>query len=180
MTDYPITLPDSPIEFALIGPRMGRDRVLVQSEKVGLDLIGLAAESGLRYSSVAPITRSSSNSDGKLRKLNLVTSRYAPDLYSDVDSRTSHFSFAWNGYASPEGLERVKKSLDHALPDLHKAVQEGDLREIEWTLSPIVVVCTEANERGFRRKRMLRSIALVYGGLVLLAVLIALLNQLFT
>ena len=169
-----IVVPNSPIEFAISGPAGGRDRILVKSENAGLDLIGLAAQPGSE-------SHRKSSSDllsavlGKTRQLNFVTSFPLDDIDRDSDSRSSKFGFAWQGYASQLGMEKVQKTLNLQLPEMHRAIRNKDLQEIEWALAPLIYRCTEANERRLRSRRML----LVFFGLYLVAALMSFLYLYF-
>lgn len=158
--DY-VLFPNSPIEFAVSGPGGGRDRILVKSANAGLDLIGLTAQLDAE-----PQRRSSSDLLslilGKTRQLNLVSSIPLADINPDEDSRSSRFRFAWEGYASPIGMERVKKAFDLQLPELHRAIRNKDFQEIEWALAPLIYQCSEANERRLRSRRMMLAVLAIY------------------
>ncbi len=45
--------------------------------------------------------------------------------------------------------------LNLRLPDLHRAISERDLGEIEWTLGPIIQRCAAINEKRLRFRRVL-------------------------
>lgn len=157
----------SPIEFVVAGPAGGRDRVLVRSRNAGLDLIGLVARGAELYRFPKRTYRRSSSDIlslifGGSRPLNVVSSFSSPDVSPEFDSRHSVFSFAWNGYASVRGTETVAEMLNLQLPDLYRAISEGDVREIEWALGPIIQRCAEINENRLRIRRVLVASGSLY------------------
>lgn len=151
----------SPIEFALVGPAGGRDRVLVRSENAGLDLIGLAAQDWSSKERSPPDLLTVFF--GESRQLNKIHSFRLPDVSPHSDPRKSGFSFAWRGFASSGGIDRVEEVLNLQLPDLHRAITDRDFQEIQWAMAPIIYSCTQANERRMRVRRMLAGTAMVYG-----------------
>lgn len=169
-SDSCITLPNSPIEFAITGPIGGRDRVLVRSRDAGLDLIGLAAQSGLDSRS-DPAPSLFSVILGPSRQLNIIASFPFADVRPESDSRESRFSFAWKGYAAAPGVECVKEAFNAALPELHRSIQGSNRQETEWTLSPVIYCCTQANERGLRMRRLMWASLAIYSAVALTVVL---------
>jgi hypothetical protein len=162
MTYQAIVL-DSPIEFVIVGPVEGRDRVLAKSRTAGLDLVGLAAE--------GPSKRSPPDLLSTLfvgtRQLNVLTSIPLPDVISGSDSRHSRFSFAWRSFATLSGIQAVKGVFDLQMRDLHRALKDRDVYEVEWVIAPIVLSCAKANERLLRRRRVILTTAAMYLGLAI-------------
>lgn len=170
MLDKAIVL-DSPVEFVIVGPSGSRDKVLVRSKNAGLDLVGLAAhgEAG---------TQDIISSLWRSRPLNVVTSYPVPDIRSSMDSRHSKFRFAWRGLASASGIERVENVLNSLLPELHRAIEERDLEEIEWTISPVIYNCTRASEQRLGYRRVFLTAAALYLFIGVVAVIAGLFVQL--
>src|SRR5262245_30141314 len=176
MKDNAIIL-NSPVEFAIVGPAGGRDRVLVRSENVGLDLIGLVAQ--------GPEARKDSSADdvlslliGDARQLNFVTSYPSRDINPELDSRRSVYSFAWKGYASKLGVEKIERVLNLHLPDIERAIKEGDFREIQWAIGPLIYHSTQENERRLRRRRLLFAAGVLYIGIGILALALSVASRL--
>lgn len=166
----------SPVEFVLVGPLEGRDRVLLRSPEAGLDLIGLAAENPRSMWHSKPDPFSLFFSDSK--QLNIVSSFPLADLDPESDARQSTFSFAWKGYSSSGALERVKDTLNLHAPDLHRGIKNQDTSEVEWALAPVIYQCIQVNERRLRLRRMLWLVLVLYAGVAMLAAIGGLLSQL--
>lgn len=157
----------SPIEFALIGPSGGRDRVLLRSARAELDLIGLAAE-GAR-SKDRPSSDILGLIFGEAKQLNVVSSFPVADTNPEKDKRRSELSFVWKGFASSSGVERVEETLNLQLPHLNAAIKSRDRSEIEWALGPIIYRCTQANESRLRVRRVLLGTTALYISIGILA-----------
>lgn len=165
-----IAFPNSPIEFVISGPLGGRDRILARSRSAGLDLIGLAAQSG-EDSHVKPGGGPLSVMLGPTRQLNSVTSFPMADLHPEFNARGATFTFAWKGYASSLGVDKVKEAFNASLPELHRAIRDNNAREAEWVLSPVIYCCTQANERGLRMRRAMWATLAIYSAAALAAIL---------
>lgn len=165
-----IAFPNSPIEFVISGPLGGRDRILARSRAAGLDLIGLAARAG-EDSHVKPGGGPLSVMLGPTRQLNSVTSFPMPDLHAQLDTRGATFTFAWKGYASSPGVDKVKEAFNASLSELHRAIRDNNAREAEWVLSPVIYCCTQANERGLRMRRVMWATLAIYSAAALAAIL---------
>jgi hypothetical protein len=150
---------ESPIEFAVAGPLGGQDRIVIRSERAGLDLIGLAAQ-GVEHPNMLWKQDLRTSSDflslmfGNTPPLNLVTSVPLYDLKPEFDNRKSSFIFVWKGYASADSIRRVEETLNLQIVDLHRAIGEGDKGEIEWALGPLIYRCARANDRRLRLRRV--------------------------
>jgi hypothetical protein len=158
----------SPIEFALIGPSGGRDKVLLRSPNVGLDLIGLAAE-GADWKKRRSSTDILALIFGGTKQLNIVASFPIADTNPNRDGRPSEFSFVWKGFASNLGIERVERTLNLQLPHLYLAIKGSDISEIEWAIAPIIYQCTKADERRMRFRRTLLATIALYVSVGILA-----------
>lgn len=157
----------SPVEFALVGPSDGRDRILLQSVKAGLDLIGLAAE-GVRSKEYAS-SDTLSLIFGGAQQINIVFSFPTGDTNPKKDKRRSKLSFVWKGFTSSSGIERVEQTLNLQLPHLDEAIRKRDKSEIEWALAPVIYQCAQANERRLRLRRALLATIAVYISIGILA-----------
>jgi hypothetical protein len=166
-----IAFTNSPIEFVISGPLGGRDRILARSQAAGLDLIGLAAQSG-EDSHVKPGGGPFSVMLGPARQLNSVTSFPMADLNPEFDARGATFTFAWKGYVSAPGIDKIKEAFNASLPELHHAIRGNNAREAEWVLSPVIYCCTQANERGLRMRRVMWAILAIYSAAALAAILL--------
>jgi hypothetical protein len=177
-TEKYIVLSNSPIEFAISGPTGGRDRLLVRSRNAGLDLIGLAAQLDIEKphtSGSGFLSLMFTNS----RQLNLVLSFPSADVNPETDGRYSRFGFAWAGYASPVRVKKIEKTLNSQLPELYRAIRKRNREDIEWALAPLIYCCTEANERRFRSRRLLLATFAMYGVLILMSFVVALMKSNF-
>jgi hypothetical protein len=164
-----VVLENSPVEFVLVGPLGGRDRILVRSEKAGLDLIGLAAEPALGMERTSP--ESWPFMFSLSRQLNIVTSYPLDDIDPGSDSRKSKYSFAWKGYPSSLGVHQIREALNGSLPELREAIKARDAQAIEWALAPVVYSSTRANERRTRMRNMFLTVLALYAFIGLLAAL---------
>jgi len=93
------------------------------------------------------------------------------DLHPEFDARGATFTFAWKGYASSLGVDKVKEAFNASLPELHRAIRDNNAREAEWVLSPVIYCCTQANERGLRMRRAMWATLAIYSAAALAAIL---------
>jgi hypothetical protein len=166
----------SPIEFAVVGPSGGRDKVLLRSAKAGLDLIGLAAD-GAR-SKDWPSPDILSLIFGEAKQLNIVFSFPVADTNPQKDKRRSALMFVWRGFASKFSIERVREKLNLQLPELDAAISSRNKSEIEWALAPIIYQCMQANERRLRVRRLLLASTGIYISIGILAAIFAVVTSL--
>lgn len=159
----PTVVANSPVEFVISGPVGGRDRILARSQTASLDLVALSAQS-------SDVEGELSRSDpivallgGNARQLNVVSSMTVPDFHKDADPRLSHLRFAWIGLASPQRVDRIRKIFNRSLPELLSALERNVGQDIEFSLAPVILACSEAHERHKRRNRALRAIVALYG-----------------
>jgi hypothetical protein len=112
----------SPVEFVVIGPRTGRDRVSVRSKESRIDTLGFG---------ITALERSSDISQAD-DYFNLFTySNYAPkfvksgliaDSDRSTDYRKSQYILVWKGYASSIGIERIRQAFAFNVEDLRKGI----------------------------------------------------------
>ncbi|MGY3687542.1 hypothetical protein ACXAAV_12770 [Vibrio coralliilyticus] len=150
-----LIIKNSTIEFVIVGPFQGKDRILVCSENAGLDLKGAALDPTLDVKRLTDF-----NLLGK-RKLNVIGSRNYDDLNPSYDSRHSSYRFAWVGESSTAGMVKIQKALDVALSFISKSIERSfwdnessfDENDIVMALSPLIIECLAAH-RGRRRNRL--------------------------
>lgn len=160
---------NSPIEFVISGPVGGRDRVLVRTEKASLDLVALSSQNTdfeCRRPSSDPFV---ALLGGRSRQLNVISSMTVPDFRRDTDSRRSSLNFAWIGLASTIRTEQIRKTFNRCLPDLFHALETGTEDDVEFSVAPIILACSEAHER---RKRIHRALYTVLGAYAVIGVAI--------
>jgi len=157
---------NSPIEFAITGPFKGRDRVLARSKDVGMDLIGLAAQT--RDPEISYTAKQNQSLMLLLffgsPPLNAIPSIPFDDVIPDADSRRSVFCFAWKGYASQASITKINKLLNLHLPEIYLAIKNKNINELEWALAPIIYQCTQANEKRLRYRRLILIAGAIYLG----------------
>lgn len=148
MSDYEsktVVLENSPVEFVLVGPTGKHRGVIVRSKNAGLDLIGVAARGLDDKETWGP------SQFGRLflakPKVLSVRSHRLRNIEDPSDDRLSDYTLFWKGLARP----RERKSLEHELAlhaaDIHSGITQGDMREIEWHLAPLIAMCSEASAR---------------------------------
>jgi hypothetical protein len=145
---------NSPIEFLITGPYGGFDRVLVCSRDAGLDLIGVAANFDSRSKNSRPSDNVISVMFAGRRKLNSVKSMPFSDIDVERDSRKSSYQFVWNGFASRRLAYRIEEMFNKIAPLLKDLIARGNMEEIEWILGPMILQCSEENERLQRAKKL--------------------------
>lgn len=147
-----LVIANSPIEFVVVGPKGPRDGVLVQSDNAKLDLIGLAADQS---------TKERRNHSQGLMRMLLGPSRFINSVWSfpldrrveKWDTRKAKYRFCWAGLASSLDKEQIDKTFDRYVADLQSGIEREDIEQIEWSLAPIILECTErdARRKAFRR-----------------------------
>jgi hypothetical protein len=170
-----LTIKNSPIEFLLVGPQKGRDKVIVQSAGAGLDLLGLAIENQKESAMFSASPSIIGLIAGTQRQLNVIESYQVNDLSPNFDSRQSTMRFAWVGHCSPIRQERIRDSFNRSLSDLQKAIHTSNLADVEWAIAPVIFNCAIGNERRLRSRRVLYTTLVIYAitGLVMLSYLFA-------
>lgn len=149
---------NSSVEFALIGPKGKHRGVLVRSSDVGLDLIGFAELS----------SKESRREWGKFSVLNWFSlgsryyhtkSHYFSNIDEDqYDNRSSDYDLIWRGFASSGDVKRISDEISRRAADLHGAIKNREIDEIEWQIAPLIALCQRATTR-LRRLRWLNVFA---------------------
>lgn len=170
---------NSPIEFVVSGPVGGRDRVLLRSEGASLDLTALSSQNmGFEHRLRRPDPLIALFA-GRGRQINVVTSMTVPDFERDTDSRQSSLSFAWVGFSSPSQTEHIRKTFNQCIPDLLDALKAEAIEDIEFSVAPIVLVCSDANERRKMSRRAMYWILALYGVMGMAVFVYTTVNKLF-
>ena len=156
------TLMNSPIEFVLIGPLRGRDRVLLRSDGAGLDLIGFGTSGHRSDELQSPTGVFSIVFDRTKRWLNIVESGAVHDIDRVTDDRKSHLRFVWVGACSESRRKTIEHELSRCGLDLSKAIREGDLTGIEMSVAPLVLHASLAHLRGRARIHRMWTIVTIY------------------
>jgi len=175
----PIIIENSTVEFIIVGSHDGRDKVVVKSANAGLDLIGVAAESRKEpfYSATSSLMLSLFGSAP--RHLNLVTSYPVDDFDLRSDTRQSTMKFAWVGDCSGIREESIGEAFKQSVPDLRQAIQDSNLADLEWSISPVILRCVAATQRRMRLRRFFYTSLAIYAIAALLAVAYAITRDLF-
>jgi hypothetical protein len=168
--ELPIIIKNSPIEFIIIGPDRGHDRLLIRSENAGLDLIGLVIQSNddddnnyYNYSTNKLLFIDFIDFFlPKKQKLNIVSTIPMPDINPVADSRKSKLSFAWKGLTSRNSRDYIRKILNLSLPDLYKAIELRDQNEIELRIASTIFVCAQEAEKSLWNKKKIWFTILIY------------------
>ena len=153
---------NSPVEFVLVGPLRGRDRVLLSSDNAGLDIKGLAATRDADADVLQNQSSTFSFFWGSARQFNVLESYTTHDIDSDYDKRKSSFRFAWVGYCSPDRRGRIQDLLNWAIPDIRNAILEDEEADVELTISPVILNCSLAHQRRLRSRRFLFAALVIY------------------
>lgn len=159
----PLIVRNSPIEFVVSGPLGGRDRVLIRSEYAGLDVVALSSQSLETERRRPPSDPFVAFFGGSSRQLNVVSSMSVPDFRKDTDNRKSSLNFAWVGLASALRTDRIRDTFNRSLPDIFNALDSGTAEDVEFSIAPVVLVCSEAHEQRRRSHRAMIGILSIYG-----------------
>lgn len=157
----------SPVEFVLVGPSGGRDRILIRSKNAGLELIGAAQDGHLNEKSSTETLSVFFSTGGE--STNVVSSYPLRDIRPEIDSRSSVYRFAWSGYATSSEVDRVRETLNLQLSDIQSSIRERNPDEIEWALAPVIRRTFQARARYLRWQRMFWIGLAIYAGIGLLA-----------
>ena len=154
---------NSPIEFVVSGPLGGRDRILIRSDKAGLDIVAISSQSihfDRRRRSPDPFI---ALFGGHTRQLNVVSSMSVPDFRKEADIRKSSLNIAWIGNASIRRIDRIRDTFNRCLPDIINALQAGSAEDVEFSIAPVILDCSQANEELRRIRRAMVGILGIYG-----------------
>ncbi len=185
LNDYAaINISNSPLEFVLTGPVGKHSAVLVKSNDAGLDLIGAAEiskEAFKLFEKKRPrrsnIVYSIMNSRDDFKSiLQRVDTDGLSNLPDNNDQRISNYVMVWKGYADDEELSTIEKELNLRSSELHDAIKRKSESEIEWLVSPVILICNKANEAIISRKnaskRAFYFMMIVYVALAISAVVL--------
>jgi hypothetical protein len=178
MLDNTIVI-DSPIEFALIGPSKGRDKLLIKSRNAGMDLVGLARVA-MDTDDKEPESESILNLLFNINSVKFVRSIPVSDARPEFDSRKSEYIFAWKGFASSNGVNRVRKALNLNAQELRAAIASSDSEHAEWSIASLIYLCAAANDYRLRFRRVIVASLISYVALILLGLVIALAGLAFS
>ena len=159
-----LTISNSPIEFAVIGPKGKRNGVLVRSKNLQVDLIGFAvtgremrrSESVLLSSNFLFSYISSS------RTINYVESRALDHVGNDWDKRKSEYRLYWVGLCSISSQREIRETFNRYMTDLLSGIEEEDLEQVEWSLASTILSCLDAQMLIRRRRQTYLSIMAIY------------------
>jgi hypothetical protein len=165
-----IIISNSPVEFVIIGPLGGRDRVLVRSADCGTDLIGFGSNFG--DDTVKSTTDLISLVAGR-PPINAVTSDPMQDIMPILDSRTSRFRLVWRGFGGSNNISVIHKTFKGAILQAYNALRGGDENDVEWIFAPLIYELSKQNRRLLRLRLFLVAGALFYLTVFLFALLIA-------
>jgi hypothetical protein len=167
---------NSPIDFVVVGPVGGRDRVWVRNTTAGLDILGLSTAKSLDSELSDSSSSLFSVLFGPVRQLNVIETYPVDDIMAEHDDRRSSVRFAWAGYCSSMRQDWIKEAMNKAVNDLRKAIMVGDESEIELAIAPVIFRCTIANDRRLKSRRSM-LVALGAYGIVGVAALLAMAVQ---
>jgi len=171
-----ITLTNSTVEFVVIGARGGQDVVIAQSANAGLDLLGLAIESG--NDATGAFDLPISFFAGPPRQLNVVISHPVKDLEPSVDSRESRMRFAWVGECSGEGRRQIGEFFNRIIVDLQEAIRQSNYSQTELVIAPLIWRCSRGSERRLRVRRLFYLFVATYGFVLFMTLFVWLILQL--
>jgi len=159
-----------PIEFVVVGPKGKRDGVLVRSEGLLTDLIGFAA---------SRTEKSSFNQDhalrlwfGRARTMSSVDSFPLDRTGHQWDERKSEYRFCWVGPCSDGDREAIRETFNRYVADVQAGIEERDIDQVEWSLSPVILRCVAARARTQRRKRMILTLGVAYVMAIILGLIV--------
>jgi hypothetical protein len=140
----------SSVPFIVVGPgestKRGRlDGVLVRANNASVELVGFVREievvpTAQRGQRVFPLVG---------RRYLAVTSQSRPLEESGPDSRTSTYTFAWEGRASR--TESIEDEFEKSLPHVLSGIDRGSVSEIEWSLGHLMFMI-QRNETRIRQR----------------------------
>ena len=154
----------SPIEFVVIGPQGDRDVILVRSENVNMDLVGFATQKSFDRD-LESSSPESSSPGGSLfnswiagssdRIMNVVESSAIEPYRMDRGKRKSSYRLSWVGYCSSVRHRLIHHAFDAHTADIQHGLHEENVEQIELSLAPVIYLCTKADQRRIRLRRMM-------------------------
>lgn len=150
---------DTSLEFVLIGPSGSHRRALIRSRGRTADLLGLDQQ-GIyddeRTMDNEPVKPFSLILRREPRRY-IVSSRSRPIIDPKMgDRRSAYYSFAWRGLASSSTIHDIEKLFNLVIVDILEAVKKKNFEEIEWQLSPLILLCERGNEKLLNQSSILR------------------------
>lgn len=155
--DYVASEFDSPIEFTIVGPYSGRDIVLARSKGAGIDLIGLSVSYVAPHSSDTLATFFPQS-----RQVNSIRASYLPDVEPSKDSRSADIVLSWSGVATQFDYKRISRSFNFQAPEIVFYARNGDKQSLEMAIAPVVLLCSQANEKRLKSRRLLVATFYLY------------------
>lgn len=151
-------------EFVLIGPLGERDRILARSDAAGMDLIGYAMDKddSQEGESANPPLDLYFGFLGSKRQLHRVSSWPVQNPEPEEDKRKSSYRFAWVGKCSGRDLVAIKKSFNANVFDISRAIADDDRDQLELSLAPLLLRCSNADEKFRRRQRLMTLFFMTY------------------
>lgn len=143
----------SPVDFVLVGPRGSRIGLIARSEAYRLDLLGftvstMAGGAAAKYrsyrrpqSSLISTLLDASNTT----QMNVVECEPIDDPINPYDDRLVSYRFSWIGKCSEERRRDIQSLLDTRISDMYRALRTEDPEHIEWSISPMIYLCREAD-----------------------------------
>lgn len=144
---------NSPVEFVLIGPLQGRDKILLRSKGAAIDLPGLIVDKGFDGVDEPHFSLIHQMLFGRGRQMNMVATSKTSDVEPDSDSRKSSYRFAWVGHCSEHDRQKIEQLLNQSIFDIKNSLREDNISDIELSIAQVIYICAKANER---RRRTLR------------------------
>ena len=172
-----VVVPNSPVSFAIMGASELHRHVLIRSDDHNLDLIGLDDGNFRSHFDIEFVENFNIFSGFLIPEPRpFIVRTFAEDAQpvSNVDARTSHFSFAWRGLASRYDLMEIEKIFSMMAADLTAALEEDTSESAEWQVAPLVALCQRKTNSHIRQRKRRRfaiiSASIIYG---LIAVIFA-------
>lgn len=149
-----LVIRNSPIEFVVVGPKGKRNGVLIRSENLKTDLIGFAAK-GQEIDDIPSSSFIDFLSKNPLlfpllfppRRMYSVGSSPIKPIKYDLDKREFEYRFYWVGRCSRSDQKSINDTFNRYVADLLIGIQEGDIEQVEWSISPTILRCSQVNAR---------------------------------
>lgn len=163
VSDNPLVLEQAGLSFALMGPMGSHRGILARSDHDNLNLAGFD-------NPLIANTYVKDSTSGKF--LSTVAQPYAVHTDASVaqiildDWRTTHLTFAWEGLATKDDVQKIQHLFREMAPDLFTAIKAGSHRSLEWQLSGMILLCERITERNRRRRKynlaLIQFMAILY------------------
>lgn len=176
----PFVIKNSVVEFVLVGPYRGRDKIFAISENAGLDLKGLAIDRNQDSDDFAPLGIYTSLLLASNRQLNVIESYDVLDIDGEYDDRKSPLRIAWVGYCSSYRRDKIKDLFNRVCGEIRDSILEHEHSNVELSISPVILNCSIANERRQRQRNFMRTALVMYLFIALSVAVVFLLQNYFT